>query len=257
MIQKILEEIMLFYNFNSLDNFIKNNFIENLTQENENIKRILNLYSNKKNVLSNVITTMVEMSDHIEKNKLNDFHDTVSLLKKSLEELDEIEITASKLIEDINSTISIYDRENNENEIKANLVEYNKQRDKLFQDILDFENTYTNILNSAIGLFFKKVKNPKHNVANVKTKAKVNIETESYDYNILTVSENNQVAYLPFYYSEIKSIYENSNNKYKTMQEVVDDLYVVPLSKFKNSTISRFREAFNLVRKKEHSCSCS
>ena len=46
MIQKILEEFMLFYNFNSLDNFIRNNFIENLTQENENIKRILNLYSN-------------------------------------------------------------------------------------------------------------------------------------------------------------------------------------------------------------------
>ncbi len=246
---------MLFYNFDGLDNFIKKDLIQSLTQERDNIESIIKLYSTKKIGLSDFITNIVEASDYIEKNKMDDFYESISLLKKSLEDIDKIENLSISLQDDINSTIRLYDKDNqyNENEIKANLVEYNKQRDKLFQDILDFENTYTNILNSAIGLFFKKVKNPKHNVANVKTKAKVNIETESYDYNILTVSENNQVAYLPFYYSEIKSIYENSNNKYKTMQEVVDDLYVVPLSKFKNSTISRFREAFNLVRKKEHS----
>ena len=246
---------MLFYNFNSLDNFIRNNFIENLTQENENIKRILNLYSNKKNVLSNVITTMVEMSDHIEKNKLNDFHDTVSLLKKSLEELNEIEITASKLIEDINSTISIYDHENNENEIKANLVEYNKKSDILFNNILNFENTNNYTLNSVFKVFSKEFykKSIKSNtIIENYNPSKVNIETEPYDYNNLVVSEKSQKAYLPFFYKDVKKIYEKSKDKYKTMQDVVDNLYVVPLDKFKNSSISRFRESFNLIRNKEH-----
>lgn len=249
---------MLFYNFDGLDNFIEKNLINSLTQERDNIENIINLYSNKKIGLSDFITNMVEASDFIEKNKMDDFYSSISLLKKSLEEISEIENLSHHLQEEINSTISLYDKsaEHNENEIKANLVEYNKQRDELFHKILKFENTYANVLNSSIEIFFKKIikkpKNRQNNIIDVKNKARVNIETENYDYNTLIISEKDQAAYLPFYYSEIQSIYEKSNGKYKTMQEVVNNLYVVPLDRFKNSTISRFREAFNLIRKKEN-----
>ena len=250
---------MLFYNFDGLDNFIKNDLIHGLTQELNSIENIIKLYNNKKMGLSSFITSMVEYSDLIEKNKIDDFYKSISLLKKSLEEIDVIEHLAFHLQTDINSTISLYDKsiEHNENEIKAYLVEYNKQRDELFRKILEFENTYTNVLNSSIELFFQKVnkksEKQKNTLLNIKNNARVNIETENYDYNILTISEKDQVAYLPFYYSEIQSIYEKSNGQYQTMQEVVNSLYVVSLDRFKNSTISRFRESFNLMRKKEHS----
>ena len=36
------------------------------------------------------------------------------------------------------------------------------------------------------------------------------------------------------------------------MQDVVNKLYVLDLNKFKNSSISRFRESFNLMRNKEN-----
>ncbi len=35
------------------------------------------------------------------------------------------------------------------------------------------------------------------------------------------------------------------------MQDVVDDLYIVPLSRFKNSAIARLKEGFRLIKDKE------
>ena len=85
-----------------------------------------------------------------------------------------------------------------------------------------------------------------------KDKTKVDIELEPYDHNILIVSEKEQKAYLPFFYNDVINIYKNSNNQYKTIQDVIEKLYIVPLSNFKNSSIARFKQAFNLIRKKEN-----
>ena len=247
-----MEEIMLFYDFESLDNFIKNNFIENLTQENENIEKIINLYDNKKNILANAITNMVNISDATEKNKLDNFYNTLTLLKKSLEEINEIENIAYKLIKDIKYNISLYDKDfqNNENEIKANLVEYNKQREILSNKIMEYENTNSSTLNSIVGLYFNNKNISNTNVLEKDDSLKVNIEKEPHDHNILIISEKNQKAYLPFFYKDIKENFEKS--KYQTMQEIIDNQYIIPLEKFKNSSISRFRESFNLIKNKEH-----
>lgn len=249
---------MLFYHFDMLDNFIKNNLISNLKIEKENIKQLINLYDNKKSNLLSITDNMIEVVEYMDNGKLESFYDTISLLKKSFNNVNDIQTLASKLDEDLNLTISLYDKgiEDNHNEIKANLVEYNKQRDELLNKILEFENTNTSILKSAIEISLKitskKMKKQtisvNHSVA--KNKTKVDIELEPHDCNVLIISEKEQLAYLPFFYSEIKDIYKNSNN-YKTLQDVVDDLCVVPLSKFKNSYVSRFRESFNLVRNKE------
>lgn len=71
------------------------------------------------------------------------------------------------------------------------------------------------------------------------------------DNNVLIISEKKQKAYLPYKYKEVEKIYKNSNNEYNSIIEVIQDLYVLPLKKFKNSLIARFREAFNLIVRKE------
>lgn len=71
------------------------------------------------------------------------------------------------------------------------------------------------------------------------------------DNNILVISEKEQKAYLPYKYTEVKKIYENPNYNYNSIMEVIQDLYIVPLNKFENFSIARFREAFNLIRHKE------
>ena len=250
---------MLFYHFDMLNHFIENNLIGNLKTEKENIKQIINLYENKKSNLLAITTNMIEITDSMDKNKLDNFYQTISLLKESFENINGIQTLASKLEEDLNETISLYDKnlENNKDEIKANLVEYNKRRDELSNKIFDFENADTAVLNSAIELSLKisNKKRKKQNISlkdsTLKKKTKVDIELEPHDNNVLIISEKEQKAYLPFFYSEVKNIFQNSNNQYQTLQDVVDDLYVVSLSKFKNSAIARFRESFHLIRNKE------
>jgi len=205
---------MLFYNFNSLDNFINDNLISSLKIEKENIEKILNLYNKKKANLNSSATT-------------NQVNSLINL--------------ASKLSKDLTLTIALYNKDltNNENEIKANLVEYNKQRDELFNNILEFENNIIDINNNNENIIkdFEKT---------------IDIDLEPYDHNVLIISEKEQKAYLPFFYKDIINIFRNSNNKYETLQNVIEDFYIVPLKNFKNSSISRFREAFNLARKKQN-----
>ena len=250
---------MLFYEFDTLDNLIKNNLINNLKAEKENLKQIINLYENKKSNLLEITNNIIEIADLIQQNKLEDFQEIISLLKKSFENVNNIQTLTSKLYEDLNITISLYDKdvENNKEEIKANLIEYNKQREDLSHKILKFEEVNTSVINSAIELSFhtldkkRKKKTIFTNSVIENDTKKVDIELEPHDCNILTISEKSQKAYLPFFYSEVKNIFQNSNEKYQTLQDVIDDLYIIPLSRFKNSTMARFKEGFYLIRKKE------
>lgn len=247
---------MLFYDFNLLDVFIKSNFINNLRVEKENIRKIITLYQNKKFYLSEITTNMIEITDSMDKDNLKNFYETISLLKNSLENVNNIEILASNLEKNLKETNLLYDKnaEDNENEIKANLVEYNKQRDELSDKILEFENVNTTILKSIIesswNISNKKIE--KQNIlSSLKKELKINIDLEPHDNNTLIISEKEQKAYLPYFYSEIEYIYQTSNNQYQTLQDVINKLYIVPLNRFKNSAISRFKESFHLIRDKE------
>lgn len=250
---------MLFYHFEMLDDFIKSDLIYNLKEEIEEIEQLINLYNNKKINLLAITTNMIKISNSLDKSKLEYFYDTVSSLKQCFEKVNEIQELADKLKEELMATISLYDKgiDNNSDEIKANLVEYNKQRDELSHRILDFESVNTTIINSAIRLSLtssnKKIEKQNAIVNTIikKDTTKKDIELEPEDNNVLIISEKEQKAYLPFLYSEVKKIYENSHHQYQTLQDVVDDLYVIPLSKFKNSTLARFNESFHLIHDKE------
>lgn len=255
---------MLFYHFNCLDEFIKSDLISSLKAEKEDLKQTLHLYNNKKMNLLSITTNMLSMSDALDKSKLETFYETVSLLKKSFEHINGIQELTTKLDEDLTTIISLYDKslDNHFDEIKADLVEYNKQRDELSHKIIEFETINTSILNAAIKLSLdlshkshKKIEKQTapiiENTQAQKDTLKIDIELEPHDNNVLIVSEKEQKAYLPFFYETVKEIYQNPENHYATLQDVVEDLYVLPLENFKNSSLARFREAFHLIRKKE------
>jgi len=243
---------MLFYNFNTLDAFIKDNLIINLTKEAENLKELEKLYQNKKSNLLSFTTNILENTDSNDKDKLEAFHGTISCFKTCFERLDDILIFLTKLQDLLQATIALYDKGLTyyEEEIKANLVEYNKQRDDLSNKILEIENLYSSLPFSFQDTKKKKTKqNMEFDFS--KEQKRIDIEAEPYDHNCLIISEKDQKAYLPFFYSEVKSIYEKS--AYQTLQDVINNCYVLPLSQFKNSSISRFKQAFHLMRNKEHS----
>ena len=76
--------------------------------------------------------------------------------------------------------------------------------------------------------------------------------TYDKDNNILRISEKDQKAFLPYKISDVKHIYNNSNNQFSSIQDVINKFYVLPLENFKHSTTARFREAFNLILKKDN-----
>jgi len=72
------------------------------------------------------------------------------------------------------------------------------------------------------------------------------------DNNILLISEKENTVFLPYLLSDIKNIFEKNKDKYIDLQDVINKNYIVPLSRFKNPILSRFKEAFYLMKNKEN-----
>ena len=76
-------------------------------------------------------------------------------------------------------------------------------------------------------------------------------EDEITDNNTLIISDSNQNVVLPYKVIDLEKKLKD-NKKYKSLQDVIKNEYTLPLETFKNPTKSRFREAFQLIKKKEH-----
>jgi len=256
----IMEDIMLFYNFETLDFFIEKDLNTNIREEEKKLNNIIQLYKNKRQSLLTLTTDMIENTNTINQNQLEKFYNTTSDLKTIFEKVDFIINKSNNLKNDLINILSLSDKglDLNKNEIKANLVEYNKQIQELYDIIFEFENNSINIFNTTIELSLnisnKKLKRFKTAKDDFKhTLSQIDVECNHQDNNILIISEFEQKAYLPFRYKDIENIFKNSKDTYSTMQDVVNDLYIIPLKKFKNSSLSRFRESFKLMREKEKS----
>ena len=85
----------------------------------------------------------------------------------------------------------------------------------------------------------------------IQTKEKEENDNEIKDNNTLIISDSNQNVILPYKVIELEEKLKNKK-KYKTLEDVIKNEYTLPLETFKNPTKSRFREAFQLIKKKEH-----
>ena len=72
------------------------------------------------------------------------------------------------------------------------------------------------------------------------------------DNKTLLISEETQKVYLPYTIDEVMRKL-NNNSSYKTIEDVVEAEYTLPLSTFKMPIISRFKEAYRFMRVKEKS----
>ena len=71
--------------------------------------------------------------------------------------------------------------------------------------------------------------------------------------NTLVISETKKQVVLPYNLDNVKVYFNNNLDKYSTIDEVIKQNYVYPISHFKPFAISRFKEAYILMRKREHS----
>ena len=69
--------------------------------------------------------------------------------------------------------------------------------------------------------------------------------------NTLVISETQGKVILPYTIDNLNLILKE-NTKYKNINEIIEDEFVIPYTNFKNPIFSRFKEAFKLIRYKEH-----
>lgn len=75
------------------------------------------------------------------------------------------------------------------------------------------------------------------------------IENNLEDNKILVISEEDGKVYLPYTKEDIKN--EAGQNKGIRISEIIENKYILPLDKYKNSIRARFREGYNLMYKRE------
>ena len=79
-----------------------------------------------------------------------------------------------------------------------------------------------------------------------------NVENnEDFKENTLIVSEMSGNVTLPYSLSNLQRTLEHESDKYSSLQDIISKKYTLPIKAFKNPFISRFKEAFKLMRKKE------
>ncbi len=74
---------------------------------------------------------------------------------------------------------------------------------------------------------------------------------EIKDNDTLLISDKTKTVFLPYKVEDLEKKLEKSKN-YKTLKDVIDKEYTIPLSEFKSPSKSRYREAYHLMREKEH-----
>lgn len=75
------------------------------------------------------------------------------------------------------------------------------------------------------------------------------VENNLEDNKTLIISEEDGKVYLPYTKSDVKE--DMAQNKGKKISELIEENYILPLDKFKNSMMARFREGYNLMYKRE------
>ena len=139
----------------------------------------------------------------------------------------------------------------------------------IFSD--DFTNVSNDISNCIINLedffissmnfikldFEKPASSEPNNISNTTTKEPANsnesnTQTANLLENTLIISEMQGKVFLPYTVDNLNKILEENKSKYKDINEVIEKEFVIPYEIFKNPIFSRFKEAFKLIRYKEH-----
>ncbi len=77
--------------------------------------------------------------------------------------------------------------------------------------------------------------------------------TMSTSNNTLIISEEEQKVYLPYSIEEVTKDFNSAPDRYNSITDLIAKKYVLPFSLYKNPARARFREAYKLMRKKQHS----
>ena len=89
------------------------------------------------------------------------------------------------------------------------------------------------------------------NIITVKEKIEDVDEDSPFIENTLIISENHKKVILPYNMSTVKNILLKNSKRFSSLEDVIDKMYTKPISYYKFSPVSRFKETFKLVKERE------
>lgn len=235
----------------------KENVLNHIYNDKEELENIKILYQNKLKVFTKYLiklneriqkeekmeelNVLIELLNRTEEN-LKYFRKRIKKSERKIEVLHNIEQDIDKIDENsLEERIKQYNQ--NFNSFKKELIEHSIIEEQLALQYIEkniFNEIETNDKNND---FVKK--------EDVKLEKKENDEDIIKDNDTLIISEIQNKVILPYKSEEIKEILGNSENNDSDIQKIIEENFTVPLKFYKYASISRYRETFALMRKKE------
>lgn len=85
-----------------------------------------------------------------------------------------------------------------------------------------------------------------------KNKFLTNLSVPNASNKCLIISDEDQKVYLPYSFEEVDKKFKAYNNKYESITDLIEKEYIKPATFYKNPFTARFREAYKLMRRRQH-----
>lgn len=85
-----------------------------------------------------------------------------------------------------------------------------------------------------------------------KNKFLTNLSVPNASNNCLIISDEDQKVYLPYSFDEVDRKFNSYQNKYESITDLIEKEYIRPASFYKNPFTARFKEAYKLMRRRQH-----
>lgn len=158
-------------------------------------------------------------------------------------EKDEWDNNYSKDYSYITENIVLNNLDTNENIEKQNKIEMKEEQ-------IESQNLFETVETKNESIEMNSINDYKYNEDTI-IEPENKISFEIQDNGVLLISEIQNKVVLPYTKNEVLDIYNNSIDKYKSIEEVIEKNFTRDLNDFRHQFSSRFRETINLVVKKE------
>ena len=240
-------------------------YYNRMLSELENLNLQLESQKEKKQILVVCANNLTDKIDVIEKNTnskellsvLESLKDCIGNISINIDSLNSLSKALKTLIARINAVSS----QEELTTILVDLETYNIHSAQKQKQILENNLKIEKFIQESYKYINVNNANTKSNSAPSVTSYGENISSNSVlseddiitDNNVLLISEKKAQVILPYKVEDLEKILKSSKNKYKNLRDLINENYVIPLEKYKNSSVARFREAFNLMKRKEKS----
>ena len=138
-------------------------------------------------------------------------------------------------------------------EIKEQVMKNNITIEEFIQVLYQYINYASSVIVQNASTSTVNLDNPE--LQEVNTKIGESFESTTYleDSNVLLISEIQEKVFLPYKLSDLEIILSENIGKYSDVYDLINKNYIIPLDRYKNSSIARFKETFNLMRVKQKS----